>query len=89
MTKINGADAFLAADFSVGFDIIDYSRGVSGISKSSRTVGVPIPGQKAACWSAYSSALDSYYIVDVNTAAITEVKVDKDLTASVVSVRVP
>ncbi|KZV70581.1 hypothetical protein PENSPDRAFT_734595 [Peniophora sp. CONT] len=85
LTPVNGADAFLSADFAVGFDIFDFSRGVDGVSKSPRTVGVPIAGQMAACWSAYSSALDSYYVVDVGTAAITEVKVDKSLKASVVS----
>ncbi|VDC03927.1 unnamed protein product [Peniophora sp. CBMAI 1063] len=85
LTPIRDADAFLSADFSVGFDVFDFSRGVDNISKSPRTVGVTIEGQMAACWSAYSSALDRYYVIDVGTAAITEVKIDEDLRPSVVS----
>lgn len=88
LTPVNGANAFFATDFDVGVDIFDFSDGVEGVSSSPRTVAVPIDGQAATCWSTYSSALDRYYSVDVGHDAITEFKVDANLTASVISVRV-
>ncbi|KZP30098.1 hypothetical protein FIBSPDRAFT_908125 [Athelia psychrophila] len=79
MTPIPGADAFLATDPGIGFEIVSLSGG--GGNKSS---AVAVPGQGAVCWSSYSPKTGNFYLVDIGTAMVTEVAVDKDLRGSIV-----
>ncbi|KZV70580.1 hypothetical protein PENSPDRAFT_685297 [Peniophora sp. CONT] len=83
MTPIAGSNAYLAADLATGLDIFDFNDGVDSVASSPRTTAVPIVGQHAACWSTYSSALDRYYVVDVNANTITPVEIDSNLTVSI------
>ena len=84
LTPIRGSDAFMAVDFALGFDIIDYSTGLT--ANTIRTTAVPIAGQQAACWSTYASARNSYYAVDTAAGIITEIKIDDSLKTSIVTV---
>ncbi|KZV70644.1 hypothetical protein PENSPDRAFT_685357 [Peniophora sp. CONT] len=83
LTNIRGTDAFMAVDFALGLDIIDFSAGIT--ADTVRIKAVPIPGQQAACWSTYSSARNSYYAVDTSADVVTEVRIDNALGTSVVN----
>ncbi|VDC05244.1 unnamed protein product [Peniophora sp. CBMAI 1063] len=83
LEAINGANAYLAADFGLGIDVYDFSEGVDNVSSSNRTTAVAIPGQNAACWTTYSELLDRYYVMDVNRNVITSVEIDSNLTVTV------
>ncbi|KZT33637.1 hypothetical protein SISSUDRAFT_395537 [Sistotremastrum suecicum HHB10207 ss-3] len=79
ITPIPGKNAVLNTDAGVGFSVFDFSRG----DVASSTV-IPIKGQKATCWSAYSSKTGTFFLTDVGTATVTEVKVDQNLRGSIV-----
>lgn len=81
ITPIPGKNAVLNTDAGVGFSVFDFSRG----DVASSTV-IPIKGQKATCWSAYSSKTGTFFLTDVGTATVTEVKVDQNLRGSIVKV---
>ena len=57
MTVIPGKDAVLATDAGVGFDIFDFQKG----APASSTI-VPITGQAATCWSAFSNKTGNFYL---------------------------
>lgn len=42
LQPIRGANAFMAVDFAIGFDVLDFSGGVNAVSHSSRTTAVNI-----------------------------------------------
>ncbi|KAF8520536.1 hypothetical protein JB92DRAFT_2828142 [Gautieria morchelliformis] len=79
MTIIPGKDAILATDAGIGFEIFDFQN-----SSSATSSVVPIAGQKATCWSSFSSKTGNYYLTDVGTATLTEVHVDDQLQGSIV-----
>ena len=83
LTAIPGQNAFLSADPVVGVDIFDFSNGPEGVSTSNRTSTVKITPSNATCWSAYSPKTDSYYVTDIITSLVTEVKVDENLVGTV------
>ncbi|VDB99965.1 unnamed protein product [Peniophora sp. CBMAI 1063] len=82
LKPIPGTDSFVGADFAIGYDIIEFNKGATDLT--ARTKALPIEGQVGACWSTYSAARDSYYIVDV-AGVVTEVKVDTQLRTSTVN----
>lgn len=89
MTVIPGTNAILATDAGVGFDVFDFGgNGTNSLSATSSSV-VPIAGQKATCWSSFSSKSGNFYLTDIGTSTITEVNVSKNLTGSIVKVCSP
>ncbi|PIL31344.1 hypothetical protein GSI_06042 [Ganoderma sinense ZZ0214-1] len=77
MTLIPGKNAVLSTDPAVGFDVFD----LSGNSSSA----VKINGQSATCWSSLSKKTGNFYLTDIGTSIVTEVKVDNNLKASIVA----
>jgi len=85
MTVIPGKNAILATDAGVGFEVFNFNgNGTTSLSASSTVV--PIAGQKATCWSSFSSKSGNFYLTDVGTSTITEVNVDNNLKGSIVKV---
>jgi len=80
MTAIPGSQAILSTDAAAGFQVFDLSKGANTTS----TV-TPIGGQVATCWSAHSDKTGNFYVTDIGTATVTEVNVDQNLKASIVS----
>lgn len=93
MTVIPGANAILATDAGVGFDIFDMSGGASNATDSTNGTSsnlssvVPIAGQGATCWSSFSQQTGNFYLTDIITSMVTEVNVSGNLTGSIVKVR--
>ncbi|PPQ69337.1 hypothetical protein CVT26_002569 [Gymnopilus dilepis] len=85
LTPIPGSNAYLATDPAIGVDIFDFG-GTNG--RSSNLVAtasvLPVPGEVALCWSTFSSRSGNFYTVDTGTNLVTEVHVDKNLSASIV-----
>ena len=87
MTVIPGKNAILATDAGVGFDVFNFNGNGNGTdSLTASSTVVPIAGQKATCWSSFSSKSGNFYLTDVGTSTITEVNVDKNLKGSIVKV---
>ncbi|EIM87566.1 uncharacterized protein STEHIDRAFT_168277 [Stereum hirsutum FP-91666 SS1] len=90
MTVIPGANAILATDAGVGFDIFDMSGGASNATDSTNGTSsnlssvVPITGQGATCWSSFSQQTGNFYLTDIITSMVTEVNVSGNLTGSIV-----
>ncbi|KAF4623301.1 hypothetical protein D9613_002396 [Agrocybe pediades] len=83
MTVIPGKNAILATDAGIGFDVFNFGgNGTNSLSASSTVV--PIDGQKATCWSSFSSKSGNFYLTDVGTSTITEVNVDENLKGTIV-----
>ncbi|KAG8731387.1 hypothetical protein FRC12_019759 [Ceratobasidium sp. 428] len=80
MTLIPYTKALLATDPAIGFGIFDFSKG----SPAHSTIH-PVQNQRANCWSVLSRKNGNIYLVDPGAAAITEVHVDRKLSASVVN----
>ena len=80
-TPVPGQNAFVMTDPAVGALVLD----LSGANKS---VAVPVSGQGANCWSTFSQKTGNYYLIDVGKNKVTELSVDKNLNASIVTVRV-
>lgn len=78
MTLIPGKNAVLSTDPAVGFDVFDLSGNSSAATK--------IDGQSATCWSSLSQKTGNFYLTDIGTSTVTEVKVDNNLKASIVKV---
>jgi hypothetical protein len=57
MTIIPGKNAVLATDPGVGFAIFDFKNG-----KNASSSIVPINGQKATCWSSFSTKTGNFYL---------------------------
>ncbi|KDR72146.1 hypothetical protein GALMADRAFT_1344401, partial [Galerina marginata CBS 339.88] len=83
MTLIPGTHGVLSTDPGIGFEIYNFGSGQNQNSKASSSV-VTIPGQKATCWSTYSSKSGNFYLIDAGTATITEVHVDGNFKGKIV-----
>ena len=79
MTLIPGKNAVLSTDPAVGFDVLDLN--------GNSSAAVKIDGQSATCWSSLSKKTGNFYLTDIGTSIVTEVKVDNNLKASIVAVR--
>jgi len=79
MTNIPGTNAVLNTDAAVGFAVYDFSKGAQATS----TI-IPIEGQGATCWSNFSPKTGTFFLTDIGTSTVTEVKVDQALTGSIV-----
>jgi len=79
MTIIPGKNAVLNTDAAVGFAVYDFSQGAT----ASSTI-VPIEGQGATCWSNFSPKTGTFFLTDILTSTVTEVKVDDSLQGSIV-----
>ncbi|KAI0766692.1 hypothetical protein BD413DRAFT_480927 [Trametes elegans] len=77
LTPVPGKNAFLVTDPAVGFTILD-------LDDSSHSSAVAIPGQSATCWSSFSSRTGSFFLDDVGTGMVTEVRIDDDLKGTIV-----
>ncbi|KAI0642115.1 hypothetical protein C8Q79DRAFT_987640 [Trametes meyenii] len=77
LTPVPGKNAFLSTDPGVGFTVFD-------LDDASRSSAVAIEGQGATCWSSFSAKTGTFFLTDVATATVTEVKVDDNLKASIV-----
>ncbi|KAG7096818.1 hypothetical protein E1B28_004227 [Marasmius oreades] len=86
MTLIPGKNAILATDAGVGFDIFDFSASENKSTSvaAGKSSVVAIDGQKATCWSSFSPKTGNFYLTDVGTSQVTEVKVDENLKGAVV-----
>jgi hypothetical protein len=85
MTVIPGKNAILATDAGLGFDIFDMSN--NGSASGNRSSANPIAGQKATCWSSFSSKTGNFYLTDIGTSMVTEVNVNNNLNGTIVKVR--
>jgi hypothetical protein len=81
MTNIPGKNAVLNTDAAVGFAFYDFSQGANATATS--TI-VPIEGQGATCWSNFSPKTGTFFLTDIVTSTVTEVKVDDNLAGSIV-----
>jgi hypothetical protein len=68
--------SMLVTDAKVGYSIFDFSKGVPAALESKATVAVPVAGQGAVCWNAYSPKTGSFYLTDFLTNLVTEVSVN-------------
>lgn len=82
MTVIPGKNSILNTDAGVGFSVFDFSKG----DQASSSV-IPIGGQKATCWSSFSGKTGTFFLTDIGTSTVSEVKVDGNLKGSIVKVR--
>jgi len=81
MTNIPGKNAVLNTDAAVGFAVYDFSKGANIAATSSI---IPIAGQGATCWSNFSPKTGTFFLTDIITSTVTEVKVDDKLVGSIV-----
>ncbi|KAJ7907905.1 hypothetical protein B0H13DRAFT_1715656 [Mycena leptocephala] len=79
LNHIPGKNALVVADPGVGYDIFN-------LDSNARTAGVsvPIPNQRANCWSVYSKQSGNFYIIDVGASTFTEVHVTSSLNSTIV-----
>jgi len=84
MTVIPGKNAILATDAGLGFDIFDMSNKGTGKGGKTKSSANEIKGQKATCWSSFSPKTKNFYLTDIGTSMVTEVKVDGNLKGSIV-----
>ncbi|PPQ96052.1 hypothetical protein CVT26_004684 [Gymnopilus dilepis] len=97
MTVIPGMNAILATDAGIGFDIFNFggssnganANSVNGTENAASNLSatssvVAIDGQKATCWSSFSSKSGNFYLTDIGTSTVTEVNVDKNLKGTIV-----
>jgi hypothetical protein len=81
MTNIPGKNAILNTDAAVGFAVYDFSKAAEAAATS--TI-IPIEGQGATCWSNFSNKTGTFFLTDIITSTVTEVKVDDNLAGSIV-----
>ncbi|KZT33634.1 hypothetical protein SISSUDRAFT_1065978 [Sistotremastrum suecicum HHB10207 ss-3] len=79
MTVIPGKNSILNTDAGVGFSVFDFSKG----DQASSSV-IPINGQKATCWSSFSTKTGTFFLTDIGTSTVSEVQVDGNLKGSIV-----
>lgn len=99
MALIPGKNALLATDPAVGATTFSLSLGSavmnsSSVTSNSTTTGnststsltkaIPISGQGAVCWAAFSKKTGSFFLTDIATSLVTEVTVDDNLQGKVV-----
>lgn len=68
--------SLLVTDAAIGYDIFDFSQGVPASLDMNATLAVPVEGQQAVCWNAYSPKTGSFYLTDFVTNLVTEVAVN-------------
>lgn len=76
--------ALFVADAGVGADVFDLSKGVSAAAQSNATTTIPVEGQGAVCWTAFSSKVESFFVSDIKTSLVTEIAVDPSTLNSTV-----
>ena len=88
LTPVPGTNAILATDPALGFDIFNFrsSGGRSGELEAAAATATTVPGQGAICWSTYSPKSGNFYLIDTGTSIVTEVRLDKNLKATLVKV---
>ena len=87
LTPIPGTNAILSADPAVGFEIYDFDNRKGRDDETVATSRVTaVSGQKAICWSTFSSRSGNFYLVDAGSAVVREVHIAKNLDATVVAV---
>ncbi|KZV60168.1 hypothetical protein PENSPDRAFT_644501 [Peniophora sp. CONT] len=85
ISNIAGSNGSLfVADAGVGADVFDLKKGVNNASKSNATATIPVEGQGAVCWTAFSSKISSFFVSDIKTSLITEIAVDPSTLNSTV-----
>ncbi|KAL0573688.1 hypothetical protein V5O48_008259 [Marasmius crinis-equi] len=87
MTIIPGKNAILATDAGIGFDVFDFGAADKNILKSTaegKSSANAIDGQSATCWSSFSPKTGNFYLTDIGTSKVTEVKLDDNLKGSIV-----
>lgn len=57
MSVIPGKDALLATDPGLGFDVFDFKN-----KKQANSTAFPVSGQKAVCWTSFSSKTGNFYL---------------------------
>ncbi|KAL0573677.1 hypothetical protein V5O48_008274 [Marasmius crinis-equi] len=92
MNIIPGKKAIFATDPAIGYDIFDFDvqtlKGTN-ITSAGRSSANAVDGQMANCWSSYSPKTGNFYLTDAGNSRVTEVKVDDNLTGTVVKFRRP
>jgi hypothetical protein len=85
LSYIPGANALLASDPVVGYDIFNLDLTTPN---SAAVVSTSVPGsaQGAICWSTYSQESGNFYLVDVMQSVLTEVHLSPSLSGSIVKV---
>jgi hypothetical protein len=88
LANIQGGNGSLfVTDAAVGADIIDLSQGVdAAVQDAKKSTTVPVDGQGAVFWNAFSSKTGTFFVTDIKTALVTEMSVDGNLAGSVVKV---
>ncbi|KAJ7843826.1 hypothetical protein B0H13DRAFT_2209663 [Mycena leptocephala] len=99
LNHIPGKNALVVADPGVGYNIfnLDSNARTAGVSvpipRSGLTIlypdpdpcpSLPIPNQRANCWSVYSKQSGNFYIIDVGASTFTEVHVTSSLNSTIV-----
>ncbi|KAI0322605.1 hypothetical protein OF83DRAFT_1167471 [Amylostereum chailletii] len=81
---IPGKNSLLVTDAAVGIDVVDTAAGLAAASTSNRSTTLPVPGQTAICWNAFSRSTGNFYVTDIATSLVTEVNVDDNLKPTMV-----
>ncbi|KIJ23055.1 hypothetical protein M422DRAFT_39833 [Sphaerobolus stellatus SS14] len=74
LTPLPGQNALLATDPSTGYSIFDFAP--SSNIKKNRSGTYPVQGQKATCWSAFSTKTGNAYIIDSGAQTISEISIN-------------
>ncbi|KAJ2997938.1 hypothetical protein HDV02_005033 [Globomyces sp. JEL0801] len=77
MSLVPQTNSMMFTDAGVGFGIVNLNNGVETASTM-----VPIEGQGATCWSAFSQETKNVYMVDILTNLVTEASIDVQNTPS-------
>ncbi|CAG7851977.1 SubName: Full=Uncharacterized protein {ECO:0000313/EMBL:CCA66684.1} [Serendipita indica DSM 11827] len=83
-TPIKDKNALLVTDPGAGFSVYDLSGLSVEQNKPASSSIIPVQGQKAVCWSAFSPKTGNYYLTDIGTSTVTEASVDGNLKGAVV-----
>jgi len=86
LANIQGSNgALFVTDAAIGADVVDLSQGADRAAQSNKTTTVPVNGQGAVCWNAFSSKTGTFFVTDIKTSLVTEMSVDQSsLAGSVV-----
>ncbi|KAJ6622652.1 hypothetical protein B0H10DRAFT_2214281 [Mycena sp. CBHHK59/15] len=74
-----GTNLLVASDPGIGYDIFDLTT-----ESRAKAIQGPIPGQRAVCWSTYSTQSGNFYMIDVGSSTFTEVHVPSLLNSTIV-----
>ncbi|TCD66899.1 hypothetical protein EIP91_000738 [Steccherinum ochraceum] len=93
LTALAGKNAMLSADVNLGLDVFDLSSvsasNVTGatnqtVAASGQSTSLALDGQKATCWSSFSSKTGNFYLSDAGSSVLTEINLDQNLKPTVV-----